>query len=1509
MKTTNLKIFKQMKKAFLLLLFLFAFQCINLFGQADWEEVIAEDFSSASNIANVPNLESGSFILFGYGASGGVNDQCALSKTFSGAAFLAFQVNLTDDKEYRFSYKVKSQYTNQRKFQFRYNTVPGYLGTDIGQPVVIDQVANDGSGVEKTSDVFSGLDGVYSLIIAVGANSSGPLTANVRFDDFKLESKSLVLATCNFLETAMQVEEGASTEVCVTLDSEVDVPVEINVSLEGPPSPHFDDFTSQSLTFAPGEIQQCFDLATDADNGIEDENFVYNFSLSSSTEGVFPGEQVNLTVTVLEGDGCPFAGVDQTICEGQCVTIGCPQQLETSYCYKWIPETGMADGYEFLPNPTVCPEETTTYTIYVTDHQGNIVGTDEVTITVTHFDFTISPDPAVICSLEDPLMLDAGEEYIDFVWTDAEGEEIGYEQFLPVTEAGIYSVEVMTGEGCKSNASINVTAAVPMVTINAAPPVLCTTESSTVLEAPPGFESYLWTNVIGETLGTGTSLPVDLSGDYTLLVTDGNGCQATATQLIDESSVMDIEVTPTDPALCVADPAFTDPGALLEKNNDVCANSLTLEAIAAGNELLYEWLDESGVTVGYASTLDVAQSGMYQLIVTDGYGCSSQVEVEVAACTETELNVMPELPKVLGDGTPLTLDAGEGFQSYGWSDGSFGQTLIVTEPGEYDLTVTDFNGCSNIETIEVGLDDPSATVDVEVYKPAVIAGNTTTMVNDMDGMTFVNLDNDDKDKKFDNMESEVTGNGVTEDDELMRIKLKLKTTVTGASKKVIVEALSGGNDIKLWNTADKSGGEYSIGDEIELTVPEGEFFVKELWVEGIQAHTVQRATELSVKYSPSQHQEIKLTIVGVKELSWEGIQNGFDPVTNHTSSTLDEDSNFSTPVFSNLKAYRVFPNKKFIPSGSTVTLSSDVKNKVKLKVELTVAPVYPFDLYIRVFDVDDPSSNKGPVDPNDKAISGGNYSGPVGYNLSYSPEEDNRGEVNGEKFGKLDGDGEAGDVHDGIVALTFNSGDLIKEIEFEVSNYAGDNYQIVANSDKDFLDDLGNKDKEDRQKIVNLPSSKAIQSLMNYASPVLTVWRLLYIEFDSMDNLTPNDNRVDQYFTDFNSDNPLWTNKASTAKIVTGLQDMSGTSVSLKDKPIYPGNNLASLDLDYSSGTESWLGRFENGEILIGDMPDVIGVVGNGGAKIELKKDILKSSNPLGFQISDTAMPPNIITSGTVKEIIKLSGGGFEFELNMPSGSLSTVTNLDQFSVGGGTPLTINSINSVDNKLTTSDLKVPFILWDDDARSSDNILPNDLSSYTDELSVYNDAYIQFEKVPPSINVSSIMFWPDFIFSTQVPSPGANSQQQDLKNAMDISRHTIQGGGQESDDFWIAHIFAGFQSGYWRKDADCNKEEGVDPINKGLSSVNLGLTESLSDTIQIVRGGNSSIIPLENFRDTGEQSLIKRSISHELGHQFGLGHKSSESNLMNPALNSQNDGKLLDLFLNFLRSRRRSPGMP
>ena len=44
-------------------------------------------------------------------------------------------------------------------------------------------------------------------------------------------------------------------------------------------------------------------------------------------------------------------------------------------------------------------------------------------------------------------------------------------------------------------------------------------------------------------------------------------------------------------------------------------------------------------------------------------------------------------------GTSETLDAGTGFVSYLWSDGSTAQTLTATSAGTYTVTGTDANGC------------------------------------------------------------------------------------------------------------------------------------------------------------------------------------------------------------------------------------------------------------------------------------------------------------------------------------------------------------------------------------------------------------------------------------------------------------------------------------------------------------------------------------------------------------------------------------------------------------------------------------------------------------------------------------------------------------------------------------------------------------------------------------------------------------------------------------------------
>lgn len=77
--------------------------------------------------------------------------------------------------------------------------------------------------------------------------------------------------------------------------------------------------------------------------------------------------------------------------------------------------------------------------------------------------------------------------------------------------------------------------------------------------------------------------------------------------------------------------------------------------------------------------------------------CTGTDSVVVVVNTPPTVTLGPDDSLCIGSST--LLDAGQGFGSYLWSDGSTGQTLLVSTAGTYSVTVTDANGCSNADTI------------------------------------------------------------------------------------------------------------------------------------------------------------------------------------------------------------------------------------------------------------------------------------------------------------------------------------------------------------------------------------------------------------------------------------------------------------------------------------------------------------------------------------------------------------------------------------------------------------------------------------------------------------------------------------------------------------------------------------------------------------------------------------------------------------------------------------------
>ena len=516
-------------------------------------------------------------------------------------------------------------------------------------------------------------------------------------------------------------------------------------------------------------------------------------------------------------------------------------------------------------------------------------------------------------------------------------------------------------------------------------------------------------------------------------------------------------------------------------------------------------------------------------------------------------------------------------------------TVYPTAETTYTVIVSNKEGnlvgdAKSITVFVIGL-------EIVLYKPRVITGNTTTLVTDpvLGAQTFVNLDNDDNDNFYDNDLLEPTGLGVVGgDDELVRVELRLMP-VDLPDKFVRLIALQGAPFIRVWgNEAKTSASEYVLNTDIEL-VDRGTYLGVDLWVEGISPHTIQRETILSMTYKGDNlcPTDAPITIIGVESITWKGRSNN----SFNDNNLLDADPNYlhsGIPPPTWPTAVRIFPDAR-------LAHPLDARRSANLVTRLTVGPIEDVIMYVRNFDIDDPaiytidpSTGVDFVDPNDRPGGGvGMYSG--GTMLNYTPEEDNR--TTGSKHGNF-----VGQVGD-IAPILFQANNPLSAIVLnDLSMHPGDNYRAVVNGDADFFANLQNRDYRDGHKIVHTntvspgPNPSEIQISTQYASPVLTVWRFMHFEEDAMERYDPSNeqNFLFTIFTDFISPGAHGNN---ITQLNGAVSSTSGNPLSIlyNRDPLPLVTYVADLSptIDETGVCQS-LGRFGGGLLEIINQPLLI---------------------------------------------------------------------------------------------------------------------------------------------------------------------------------------------------------------------------------------------------------------------------------------------------------------------------------
>ena len=143
----------------------------------------------------------------------------------------------------------------------------------------------------------------------------------------------------------------------------------------------------------------------------------------------------------------------------------------------------------------------------------------------------------------------------------------------------------------------------------------------------------------------------------------------------------------------------------------ICNGESTI--LTASGASTYVWNDNN---TDNPRTVSPTTTTLFTATGTDSNGCTSSGGTTITVNPLPTVSISGTLTYCAG--TPTTLDAGAGFASYSWSNGETTQTISATA-GNYTVTVTDSNGCSNtsaqVTVTETPLDVATVVYDSSSY--------------------------------------------------------------------------------------------------------------------------------------------------------------------------------------------------------------------------------------------------------------------------------------------------------------------------------------------------------------------------------------------------------------------------------------------------------------------------------------------------------------------------------------------------------------------------------------------------------------------------------------------------------------------------------------------------------------------------------------------------------------------------------------------------------------------------
>ena len=429
----------------------------------------------------------------------------------------------------------------------------------------------------------------------------------------------------------------------------------------------------------------------------------YLWSSGETTQSINVNNPGSYSVTVMNASGCsgsssqtvtmmePAVITGSTnICEGESATLS----VSGASTYAW--SNGAHTSSITVGTPG-------TYTVTASLPNGcSSTASAEVTVATAPTP-TILGNTTLCQGQSTTLTVNGGVSYL---WNNGSTNNN-----ISVSQSGVYTVTATNAERCSATANVT-------VNVNPLPNVniignnsFCQGDNVTLTAT--GASTYVWSNT-----STNAAITVSGAGIYMVTGTDANGCSNTATKAV---SVNPTYNTPLTYSMCegesynfygqniTAAGTYTHtlqtvngcdsvlilvvtlgalPPTTITGNTTICEGETT--TLIANGGVSYAWSNG-----GATNSINVMQSGIYTVTATNAEGCSNTANVTVNVNPLPNVNIIGNNSFCQGDNITLTAT---GANMYAWSNASTDAAITVSSAGNYTVTGTDVNGCSNTAT-------------------------------------------------------------------------------------------------------------------------------------------------------------------------------------------------------------------------------------------------------------------------------------------------------------------------------------------------------------------------------------------------------------------------------------------------------------------------------------------------------------------------------------------------------------------------------------------------------------------------------------------------------------------------------------------------------------------------------------------------------------------------------------------------------------------------------------------